>query len=183
MFGGNQTDKIGDYDENELSFQTFKQAFNEHELFPEIEYHYLQHRSVLQKVWSSLPQGAVQGDFCYYNMLKQQDGTYSILDFNLAGNEIFLNECIAVGVYHSWHVPYTGRLNAAERFRKFIAAYEAKRPFTSLEREHFNPLLAIIRAFRFDRIEDGAILKETAEKNQFVKETLDILTGGKLFYD
>lgn len=175
LFGGNQTDAIGDYDENELSFLDFKKQFKSHSTFTKIESLYNDYRQRLKLVWGNLPQGAIQGDFCYYNMLKQYHGSLAIYDFNLAGNEVYLNECIAVGVYHAWHVPYNGRLNEAERFKLFIDSYNKERPLNDLERTYAAYVKAIIRAFRFDRVEDGILLEGKQEQDLFLQDTLHIL--------
>ncbi|GAB0167682.1 phosphotransferase [Lysinibacillus sp. CTST325] len=175
LFGGNQTDAIGDYDENELSFLDFKKQFKSYHAFTKIESLYNDYRQRLKLIWGDLPQGAIQGDFCYYNMLKQYQGSLAIYDFNLAGNEVYLNECIAVGIYHAWHVPYKGRLNETERFKLFIDSYNKERPLNELERTYATYTKAIIRAFRFDRVEDGILLESKEEQDLFLQETLHIL--------
>lgn len=181
LFGGNQTDNLGDYDENELSFLDFKTHFKAYSIFSKIEFLYNEYRQSLKQVWSSLPQGAVQGDFCYYNMLKQPNGKLAIYDFNLAGNEVYLNECIAVGVYHAWHVPYKGNLNAIERFKLFFESYITERPLNSLEQTYAAKTKSIIRAFRFDRVEDGILLENKEELDLFLQETLHILEEKELY--
>lgn len=175
LFGGNKTDAIGDYDENELSFLDFKGAFENHRYYQDIENRYTEYRSKLKEVWHQLPQGAVQGDFCHYNMLLREDHELAFYDFNLAGNEVFLNECIAVAVYHSWHVPYEGSRSGSERFQLFLDAYQTTRPMTELEIKYLPDLTAIIRAFRFDRVEDGIALKNERQQDHFLEETLTIL--------
>ncbi|ATP40206.1 hypothetical protein CSE16_09220 [Solibacillus sp. R5-41] len=175
MFGGNATELLGDYDENERSFWAFRDAFYAHPKFYLIEELYMKHRNQLNSVWSNLPQSAVQGDCCYYNFIKTQEGL-TLLDFNLAGNEVLLNECIAVGVYHSWHVAYDGSLTPEERFALYMKAYTHIRPLTELEKNNFSRLKSIIRAFRYDRIEAGIACK----KETFVDETYSILNEGNL---
>lgn len=179
LFGGNQTDMIGDYDENELSFLDFKKHYEPHPLFPRIESLYQEYRQSICEIWSILPQGAVQGDFCYYNMLQAKDGSLAIYDFNLAGNEVYLNECIAVGVYHAWHAPYKGKLIEEERFQIFIDSYTNERPFNVIEQTIFLQLKAILRAFRYDRIENGISLKDEHTQNLFLQETLLILENAR----
>jgi homoserine kinase type II len=173
MFGGNATDQIGDYDENELSFLNFKKAFQNNPLLNEIEALYNEHRSKLHAMWSELPTAATQGDFCYYNMLFKEDKLIGLYDFFLAGDEVLINECVAVGIYLSWHVDYDGSLTARERFTQFIASYQSERPWTKLEYDAFIPLFAIIRAFRYDRVEDG--IAETEHHETFLQDTVQIL--------
>ncbi|REB05529.1 hypothetical protein DVB69_14750 [Sporosarcina sp. BI001-red] len=175
MFGGNATENLGDYDENELSFLDFKNYYQGHPLFTTIETLYFEYRKILQEAWTQLPQGAVQGDFCYYNMVREENGTLGIYDFNIAGNEVFLNESVAVGVYHAWHAPYTGNLTEQERFKFFIESYTAQRPFTERERMLMGILKSVIRAFRYDRVEAGVSLVNVQMREGFLQETLTIL--------
>ncbi|MEK4522189.1 hypothetical protein MKX96_11230 [Psychrobacillus sp. FSL W7-1493] len=179
LFGGNLTDEIGNYDENELSFLDFKKHYEDQPLFSNIESLYQEYRKSIYEIWGLLPQGAVQGDFCYYNMLLEEDGSLAIYDFNLAGNEVYLNECIAVGVYHAWHAPYEGKLKEEERFQLFIDSYTRERPFNVIEQATFLQLKAIIRAFRYDRIEEGISLKVENEQNLFLQNTLFILENAR----
>ena len=177
MFGGNATDKIGDYDENELSFLNFKQAFQHGPSFHEIETLYNEHRSKLHTLWSQLPTAATQGDFCHYNLLFHDEELIGLCDFNLAGDEVLINECVAVGIYLCWHVDYDGTFTASERFTQFIESYQSVCPWTKLEYDAFPSLFAIIRAFRFDRVEDG--IADTACHETFPKRNLHILQNGK----
>ena len=177
MFGGNATDQIGDYDENELSFRDFKQAFQNDPLFHEIEALYNEHRTKLHTMWPELPTAATQGDFCHYNMLFHDNELVGLCDFNLAGDEVLINECVAVGIYLSWHVDYNGTLTASERFTQFIESYQIERPWTKLEYDAFPSLLAIIRAFRYDRIEDGIANIEHHET--FLYDTIQLLRTKK----
>lgn len=177
MFGGNKTDRIGDYDENELSFVDFENAFYDEPLHSEIKALYMKHRDKLEKNWPALPMAATQGDFCPYNMLFDDTGNIAgIFDFNLAGDEVLVNECIAVGVYVSWHIEYVGELDPAERFEQFIAGYTEERAFTDLEIEVIPPLFSIIRAFRYDRVDEG--IEDAANKTAFMDETLNLLKSG-----
>ena len=173
MFGGNKTDEIGDYDENELSFQAFEQAFHQHSIFPGIKKKYTQSRKTLKKAWSSLPKAATQGDYCYYNMRFKEEKLVALFDFNLAGDEVLLNECTAVAIYLSWHVPYEGALTSEERYQLFMQQYETERPLTMQERKALPTLHSIIRAFRYDRVENG--IKDTKNAELFLTETWRIL--------
>lgn len=182
MFGGNGSDALGDYDENELSFNGFRSEVEGIENFAEefilIKKLYIEKREKLSNIWEILPTGPVQGDFCPYNMLFHDDGTISsIYDFNIAGNEVFLNECIGIGVFLSWHYGFNGNESESERFWNFIQAYESERPFTKQEWEHFDDLFAIIRAFRYDRVEKGAKLLRSGNAGDFIRETCSILEG------
>ncbi len=180
MFGGNVTENLGDYDENELSFLEFKKYYQGYPLFAAIESLYLDYRKELQRAWAQLPQGAVQGDFCYYNMVCEESGKLGIYDFNLAGNEVYLNEAIAVAVYHAWHAPYNGDLTEVERFQLLLESYTFERPYTEKEQVLVLILESVIRAFRYDRVEAGLSLKDEQKRDEFLQETLNILMEVKL---
>lgn len=173
MFGGNETDEIGDYDENELSFQAFEEAFHQHQSFPKIKQKYLQLRAFLKEAWPTLPRAATQGDFCYYNQRFQDGKLVGLMDFNLAGDEILVNEFVAVAIYLSWHVPYEGTLTSHERYQLFVQHYEKERPLTTEERSVLPAIFSIIRAFRYDRVDDG--IAETGNVEQFINETWHLL--------
>ncbi|MFC4356279.1 phosphotransferase enzyme family protein [Chryseomicrobium palamuruense] len=172
LFGGNASEELGDYDENEVSFWECRDAFSEHPLFREVEAAYHHIRQDLQNIWSELPLAATQGDFCYYNMVFENDKLTGLFDFNLAGDEVLINECLAVAVYHSWHAPYQGILSPEERFTLFCDAYQRIRPWTEKESSVVPQLKALIRAFRYDRIEAGI---KANQPDVFLKETLQLL--------
>ncbi|AWE07828.1 hypothetical protein DCE79_10720 [Lysinibacillus sp. 2017] len=173
MFGGNKTLAIGDYDENELSFRDFEEAFQHNAHFASIKKLYLDARNQLVTLWPSLPKAATQGDFCYYNMRFDNERMVALFDFNLAGDEVLVNECVAVGIYSCWHVPYTGQLPSDERFQLFMEYYKKVRPLTDEELHALPHLFSIIRAFRYNRIEAGIA---NAEKiDDFIEETTSIL--------
>lgn len=178
LFGGNASDDLGDYDENEQSFWECRAAFSKDPLFPEVEAAYHHIRQDLQKVWSDLPIAATQGDFCYYNMVFENNKLTGLFDFNLAGDEVLINECLAVAVYHSWHAPYQGTLSSDERFILFCDAYRRVLPWTEKESSVVPQLTALIRAFRYDRIEAGI---QGNEPDKFLKETLNLLHNGSIY--
>lgn len=173
LFGGNATEAIGDYDENELSFLEMKAAYGQEVIFAQIEAQYLAHRTYLENRWKTLPVAAVQGDFCHYNMLFDGDRVQSIFDFNLAGDECLLNECIAVAVYCCWHVEADSKLSAEARYTLFTEAYQKYRPWSKEELAVAMTLKAIIRAFRYDRVASG--IEKVEQRERFLKETLSIL--------
>ena len=178
MFGGNKTFAIGDYDENELSFREFEVAFSHNAHFTYIKKLYLDARNQLLTMWPLLPKAATQGDFCYYNMRFDHERMVALFDFNLAGDEVLLNECVAVGIYSCWHVPYTGQLPSDERFQLFMEHYRMVRPLTDQELHALPHLFSIIRAFRYDRVEAG--IANVDKIDAFIEETISILLNEKV---
>ena len=178
LFGGNKTHAIGDYDENELSFREFEDAFHHNVHFSRIKKLYLKARNQLLTMWSLLPKATTQGDFCYYNMRFVHERMVALFDFNLAGDEVLLNECVAVGIYSCWHVPYTGQLPSDERFQLFMEHYKMVRPLTDEELHALPHLFSIIRAFRYDRVEAG--IANVEKIDEFIEETISILLNEKV---
>jgi len=177
MFGGNETDAFGDYDENELSYLDFVKSVTENktltvELAMAKELYQIK-RAQLKKVWNSLPSGPVQGDLCPYNLLFQQDKISTVFDYNIAGDEVLLNECIGVAVFLAWHYDFEGKETPEERYEAYIDAYETERPLSDREREMIPHLF---RAFRYDRIEEGIEKIKQGEGKAFVDETIMLLT-------
>lgn len=181
MFGGNETDALGDYDENELSYLDLIREIEKEGTFKieldTVKELYLSRRSKLKEVWSSLPSGPVQGDLCPYNLLFQQDKISAVFDFNIAGDEVLLNECIGVAVFLAWHHDFEGTETPEERYHAYIEAYEAERPLSDGEREMVPHLFAIIRAFRYDRIEEGIEKLKQGDGKAFLDETITLLQG------
>ncbi len=175
LFGGNATEDIGDYDENERAFWQMRDTCKSDPIFQRIEELYIQRRDHLKRIWFSLPSGPVQGDFCYYNMVFTESASLKgCFDFNLAGDEIYINELVSVAIYHCWHVPYSGQKTEIERFWSFMRHYEKERTITPKERSILSDLFAIIRAFRYDRVEEGLTL-QGEQRNDFLRETMNIL--------
>ncbi len=181
MFGGNETDAIGDYDENELSYLALIREIEKEGTFKieldTVKELYLSRRSKLKEVWSSLPSGPVQGDLCPYNLLFQQDEISAVFDYDIAGDEVLLNECIGVAVFLAWHHDFEGTETPEEHYHAYIEAYEAERPLSDGEREMIPHLFAIIRAFRYDRIEEGIDKIKQGDGKAFIDETIMLLQG------
>lgn len=181
MFGGNETDKFGDYDENELSYLDLIQNVDEEGTFKielvTVKELYQWRRSQMKEAWNSLPSGPVQGDFCPYNLLFNQDEISAVFDYNIAGDEVLINECIGVAVFLAWHHDFEGNETPEERYEAYIDAYEAERPLSDREKEIIPHLFAIIRAFRYDRIEEGIEKIKQGEGKAFLDETILLLKG------
>lgn len=180
MFGGNKTDAFGDYDENELSYLDLIKTLVEDKKYAVeltmIKELYQSRRSQLKKEWDSLPYGPVQGDLCPYNLLFQQDKISAVFDYNIAGDEVLLNECIGVAVFLAWHYDFEGKETSEERYEAYIDAYETERPLSDHEKEMIPHLFAIIRAFRYDRIEEGIEKIKQCDGKAFLDETIKLLT-------
>ncbi|WOV87144.1 hypothetical protein QWT69_14960 [Sporosarcina oncorhynchi] len=181
MFGGNATDALGDYDENELCFLDLMRTLKEHDQHVKemiaIKELYEARRSILHTFWGKLPLGPVQGDFAPYNMLFQQHKMTAVFDYDIAGDEVLVNECIAIAIYLAWHYDYEGPETPDERYTAYIRAYSAERPLSNREQEAVPHLFALIRACRYDRIEAGIEKIKRGDGKPFLDETINILQG------
>lgn len=180
MFGGNKTNELGDYDENELSYLDLVHCVEEIGRF-ELELSmvkelYLARRAILQAEWSELPAGPVQGDLLPYNLLFQENKISVIYDYDIAGDEVFVNECVANAIYLAWHHDFEGNETPEERYNTYINAYTSERPLLNRELEMVPHLFAIIRAFRYDRIEEGIEKIKQGDGKAFLDETIKLLT-------
>ncbi|MFC5602100.1 phosphotransferase enzyme family protein [Sporosarcina koreensis] len=181
MFGGNETEALGDYDENELSYLDLIQSVEETGMYTmelaTIKELYQSRRSTLKEAWNLLPLGPVQGDFCPYNLLFQQDKISTVFDYNIAGDEVLINECIGVGIFLAWHHDFEGDEAPEERFDAYIEAYTSERPLSNREMEMIPYLFAIIRAFRYDRVEEGIEKIKQGDGKAFLDKTIMLLRG------
>lgn len=92
-----------------------------------------------------LPKSVIHADLFRDNALFSGNELSGIIDFYYACNDYFTYD-IAVAV-NDWCVDTDGMLNK-EKFKSFIAAYQAVRPITEQEIEHW-PLVIRAAAFRF----------------------------------
>ncbi|QTD39637.1 phosphotransferase enzyme family protein [Sporosarcina sp. Te-1] len=180
MFGGNATEELGDYDENELCFLDLMQALKEDGSFPEelelICRLYESRRAALEQVWGDLPIGATQGDLAPYNMLFDGNRISAVYDYDIAGDERFVNGCVASAIYLAWHYDgFKGEESEEERYEAFLEAYTRERPFTELELQVIPDLFAVIRPFRYDRVEKGIEQIKQGKGMQFIEETISLL--------
>ncbi|MEN2768550.1 phosphotransferase enzyme family protein [Ornithinibacillus xuwenensis] len=181
MFGGNETNQFGDYDENELCFRELMEALAgaqyTHKLLSAITQQYQLLREEIASIWHELPKGPVQGDFCPYNMAKRNGRITGIFDYNLAGDEVLINECCGVAVYLAFsHEKVAG--NEQSHLRVFLEAYRQERNISVLEEKMISPLIRVIRPFRYDRVESIVRLIEEGKEAavlQHLDETLKMM--------
>lgn len=93
-----------------------------------------------------LPHGAVHGDLGIFNNIVTANGTLSVIDFNLAGDEPFLYDllsCLYSSVHkYTWRDRWEGidRQQAAEAF---LRGYASRRTLTGAERDQYCPAAAL----------------------------------------
>lgn len=108
----------------------------------------------LAQIWKDLPYGAVHGDLGLVSNLMLYHQEFGVIDFNLAGDEIFLSDLLI-----TW---YSSRYNIdtvmlfptqvlLDLKKVFFDSYLENRPFTENEKKHFKEMSCIINGIYFNR--------------------------------
>ncbi len=155
LFGGNATEELGDYDENEKSFTAMigalKRAECPAELLERIKKLYHARRAEVQNIWMELPAAAVQGDLCPYNMTRGKRGEIAgLFDLNLAGDEVLVGELCALLAYYASYPPPDSPSDKV--MHELFQAYVSERPLKKEELSVVEPLMRLLPPFRFDRV-------------------------------
>lgn len=103
-------------------------------------------RDRLMAMWPALPRGPVHADFAEYNLLLDQaEDIAAVIDFNLAGDDVFVNELI----HACLRLPSSGEEERdRENWQAFIGAYESVRPLQAQESLAIPYLVTVVRPFR-----------------------------------
>lgn len=169
IYGNTVTnDKIPENLEFFLKFiEKSKEYKYDSDLINNIEKLYYEKKNLLSKVWDELPCGPVQGDWGEYNMVVDNDDKIlGIFDFNIAGDEVYVNEFASIV---SWNV---------DDEHMFIEKYTSIRPFNELEKEVYPIIMQIVKPFKFYKVNN--IIKLMEEDNrieamELIEETLMLL--------
>ena len=121
-------------------------------------------RERLSGLWPGLPRGPVHGDFAEYNvLLDETEDLKAVLDFNRAGDDVFVNEVVHACLrFPSFGDEGHDRANIA----RFMNAYESVRSLSETERLAIPYLIAVIRMFRSREVSQ---ILEAAEKGETEK--------------
>ncbi|MGE7870518.1 phosphotransferase enzyme family protein [Bacillus paramycoides] len=164
MFGGNTSDAPGVYDDIELESNLLKDSLKDAEidqtLVDEVFTLFYKKRKELQMVWNDLPKGAVQGDFSPNNILLDDSDVFeSLIDFNIAGDEVFINHLAGEGIFLAYELMGDDKDDC---FYEFLSAYMEERPLSRLEIKTLPLIIQVVRPFRFRRTQK--IIKLVREK-------------------
>lgn len=171
LFVGTQSGLLGQFDENLSNVRGFLDKIRDlpvdRPLLDLVHKEYIRKRACLQRVWGELPRGAVQGDFSLNNLLVDPRGRVTgIVDFHLAGDEVFVNHVMSEGVFLSYAAPQVSGETGVMRdeyLLAFLAEYQAYRPLGEKEIETSNYLYNIFRPFRFERLDEIVRLASDGE--------------------
>lgn len=100
----------------------------------------------LQNIWNTLPKGAVHGDLGVFNNLVEASGGIGVIDFHLAGDEVYLGELL-ISFYSSIH-KFTWRdklsfIQLDEAYTAFLSGYSEERKLTLKELSVFPVVSAL----------------------------------------
>ncbi len=100
----------------------------------------------LASIQETLPTGAVHGDLGIFNNLLQTEKGIAMIDFNMAGDEVFLWDML-ITYYASIH-KYSwrkrlARLNLMTCYSSFFSGYQGVRTLTEVERSTFPEAAAL----------------------------------------
>lgn len=178
MFGGNTSDVPGIYDDVELEANSLKESLQRKEinqaLVEEVFFQFYEKRAALQKLWNTLPKGAVQGDFSPNNILLDHNSAFqSLIDFNIAGDEVFINHLVGEAIFLAYELMGDEQDDC---FYEFLSAYMKERPLSTLEKEALPLIIQVVRPFRFRRTQK---IIQLVKEEQFteVEKELSIMIG------
>jgi len=163
MFGGNKSNRFGEYDENIEYAIRLKEVLMSREttinknLINELYSIYEEKRKSLKEYWDNLPRGPIQGDLSFNNiMIDKEEKITGIIDFNLAGDEVLINHFAGEAAFLSYDgekIDYEDEKMSDEYLKSFFQNYQKYRKMDENELKVLNDLLRIYRPFKFYRVE------------------------------
>ena len=185
MFGGNFSEEPGIHDDIEVESINLRNALVKVDVDKQLVNLVFQlfsnNREALRQVWSQLPKGAVQGDLSPNNILLDHHGKLqAIIDFNIAGEEVFIAHAIGEGIFLSYELLGD---QGDEHYKDFMSAYLEERPLSPIEEHAFPLIVQVVRPFRFRRIQRIVKLCEAGERNKVEEELrtiCNLLTKGRI---
>lgn len=158
-------DKFSEDDEFDENYLNAYSLYNELKNLPvdvnlieNIWKDYNKKRDNLKNGYDKLPNGAVQGDLSTNNILVDDNNNmYGIIDFNIAGNDIFVNHLMEEGIFLSyasddfWNTPEE-ILKMESKLSNFIKGYCENYTLSPKEINKMKCLYQIIRPFRMEKV-------------------------------
>lgn len=162
LFVGSEVDMVGEFDENADNANRFFSDMRNHPidvvLLDDIEMRFYAKRNELESFWACLPKGAVQGDLSPNNVLVDDAGNITgIIDFHLAGDEVYVNHMMSEGVFLSYSCDQVEGETPAMRddyLYSFVEGYQRHRTLSDTEKGTLNLLYNIFKPFRFQELSE-----------------------------
>lgn len=170
------------------SFLSFEKKYSfdrvNHPKYREIINCYYRKKEKLSENWSKLPKYAVQGDFSTNNMILNENGTIKgVIDFNIAGNEVLVNDMITQGIFVCYVMDLEKGLSDDHRkdlYDLFIQTYMNTRQLNDLELSVINDIYNVVYPFlwlRIDNLESYFESGKFENVNSFLDDTWEILNN------
>lgn len=125
----------------------------------------------LKKMWENLPKGSVHGDLGLTNNFMLYGNKYGVIDFNLSGDEVFLNDMLVTwySSRYSCDVATSFSLDEVYKLRQsFFDGYLSNRQLSYVELENLEKMSCIINGVYFNRFVAN-VVKSSSDS---IKQTL-----------
>lgn len=116
----------------------------------------------LKELWDFLPIGAVHGDLGLTSNLMLYKKRFGVIDFNLSGDEVFLNDLLVTWYSSRYSLDAVMSLSLRDCLslrKKFFGAYFKNRQLSRCERRCFKEMAHIINGIYFNRFVANVLQK------------------------
>jgi len=110
---------------------------------------------IIKSVWSILPRGAVQGDIYSRNNIAISNGEVAVFDFNLAGDEVFIGDCLLCWFRTIFDEKIQEEIKNIDRddlWNAYWSGYLKERQLSSAEKKHFSDIYAILGCLYYTKL-------------------------------
>lgn len=109
---------------------------------------------ILKKCWSELPRGSAHGDLSTFNNIINVCGQIGIIDFDLAGNEIYITDLLITfysSIYKYAPCSENANYNFNEALNEMLNSYLSKRKLSKAEINAFPYIAALFDGLYFSK--------------------------------
>ena len=111
--------------------------------------------NIIKGIWSDLPRAAVQGDIYSHNNFALENGRLAIFDFNLAGDEAVLGDCMLYWfrtIFDEKIQDEIAQLNIKDMWENYWKGYSQYRKLTEIEIKHLPDVYAILGCLYYTKL-------------------------------
>ena len=130
-------------------------SFMEQELYSRLLEIYAHRIEIVKNVWCSLPKGAVQGDIYSRNNVALHEGNVAVFDFNLAGDEVFVGDCLLCWfrtIFDERMQDELKDISQSDLWNAFWSGYLCERPLSETEKKYFPDIYAILGCLYYTKL-------------------------------
>lgn len=125
----------------------------------------------LKKIWGNLPKGSVHGDLGLTSNFMLYGNKYGVIDFNLSGDEIFLNDMLVTwySSRYNYDIATSFSLDEIYKLRQsFFDGYLSNRQLCCAELKNLKKMSYIINGVYFNRF----VANVVKNNSDSIKQTL-----------